>query len=159
MLQYLLYLDAEEDKKLFCELYESYKDRMYYAAYDILHNESDAEDMVHETFLALIHNFEKIKGNSCHKTWNYIVTIIRNKSINLYHKKKRQPLLEESWEDREVFSEHLEEKILAAEQRDLFLVLLGEMKEPYRSVLTLQYYHELNYEEIGNLLQKTTDNI
>ncbi len=50
MYQYLLLLDTEQERKFFKELYREHKNEMYYIALKILNNESDAEDMVHETF-------------------------------------------------------------------------------------------------------------
>ena len=58
MYQYLLLLDTKEEKEFFREIYNSYKDEMYRAAYRILQNRSDAEDIVHETFLTLTEHLD-----------------------------------------------------------------------------------------------------
>ena len=88
MLVYLEMLETPEEKLKFEQLYFLYRDKMYAVAFKILHNENDAEDIVHESFKTIIENFEKINDISCHKTWNYIVTIVKNKSFTLYQKKK-----------------------------------------------------------------------
>lgn len=77
ILIYLEILETPEEKLKFEQLYFLYRDKMYAVAFKILHNENDAEDIVHESFKAIIENFEKINDISCHKTWNYIVTIVR----------------------------------------------------------------------------------
>ena len=151
---------ADEEERLFLHaLYKKYADKMYYVAYDILHNASDAEDIVHETFVALCDNLGKVDRGFSQKTWNYIITIVKNRSFNLYNRKKRQPLLEDAWETQEVFGDDLEEKVLKKEQQDLITALLQEMREPYRDVLILQFYHGMNAEEIGALLGKSPDNV
>lgn len=47
MFQYLLLLESDEDKEFFTEIYQKYRKEMFYTAYNILHNPSDAEDIVH----------------------------------------------------------------------------------------------------------------
>ena len=76
MYQYLLLLDTEQERKFFKELYREHKNEMYYIALKILNNESDAEDMVHETFLTLTENLPKMMDNPPQKNWNYILTIL-----------------------------------------------------------------------------------
>lgn len=78
---YLSALETAEDKDQFKELYIKYKQRMYAIAYKILHNFEDSEDAVHNAFLKIADNFEKIKKFSCQERERYIVIIVRNTSI------------------------------------------------------------------------------
>ena len=86
---YLSVLETDEDRCQFEDIYRQYKNRMYKFAISILHNNEDAEDVVHQSFLTIANNFDKIKSFSCHEMNSYIVIIIRNTSINLYNKNKR----------------------------------------------------------------------
>ena len=125
---------------------------MYYIANNILHNQADAEDVVHDAFVTLCNNLDKVDPGFGKKTWSYVAIIVKNKAINLYNKKKRQAQVVENreiWEMQEVFDTGLEERVLRKEQQDLMTALLMEMREPYRSVMILQYYHGLSAEEIG----------
>ena len=158
VLSFLQLIESDEDREFVCKLYDTYSSRMFRVAYGILKNETDAEDILQETFLYIINHLEKINRNFCHKTWNYIVTIVKTKSINLYNKKKKHPE-NELVEDLEMFGDDLEEKILEKEQQDLILTLLMEMREPYKSVMILQYYQQLEVEEISLIMDKTPDNI
>ena len=58
---YLSVIDTDDDKNQFEQLYIKYKDKMYSIAYGILHNIEDSEDAVHQAFLTIANNFEKIK--------------------------------------------------------------------------------------------------
>ena len=79
----LQFLDGEQEKDFFEEIYETYRDEMYRKAYRILKNRHDAEDVVQETFVTLMDNLDVLRGNSPQKNWNYILTILKNKSFNL----------------------------------------------------------------------------
>lgn len=155
MLVYLEMLETPEEKLKFEELYFLYRDKMYAVAFKILHNENDAEDIVHESFKAIIENFEKINDISCHKTWNYIVTIVKNKSFTLYQKKKHHET--SAYEDQtEVEMDFTPEKV--TEEREIAEILaelIRSLPFPYKEVLYLQYYNALSGEEIAKYIDKT----
>lgn len=87
---YLSVLDTPEEKSRFEKLYLAHRQDMYKVAYGILHNSHDAEDAVHQAFLAIANNFEKISAIPCQEIKGYIVIIIRNTSINIYNSNKRR---------------------------------------------------------------------
>lgn len=155
MLVYLEMLETPEEKLKFEELYFLYRDKMYAVAFKILHNENDAEDIVHESFKAIIENFEKINDISCHKTWNYIVTIVKNKSFTLYQKKKHhETSVYEDWTEIEM--DFTPEKV--TEEREIAEILaelIRNLPFPYKEVLYLQYYNALSGEEIAKYIDKT----
>jgi len=62
---------------------DTYNAMMYGVAYRILRNEEDAEDAVAEALENIFKNLDKISEISCPKTRGYIVTIVRNTSINI----------------------------------------------------------------------------
>ncbi|MCI6991524.1 MAG: sigma-70 family RNA polymerase sigma factor [Clostridiales bacterium] len=71
---------------------------MFHVANQILHNEQDAEDAVHDAFLAIAENMQKFSRLERHKTRAFVVTIVENKAIDLYRRKARRmegPLVEE----------------------------------------------------------------
>lgn len=82
---YLSAFETAQDKSEFEDLYKKYRQKMYAVAYKILHNVEDSEDAVHNAFLKIANNFEKVKLIPCHKVKSYIIIIIivRNTSINM----------------------------------------------------------------------------
>lgn len=144
----------------FREIYENYKDEMFYAAYEILHNQQDAEDVIHETFVTLLECPGKIRKNSPEKNWNYILTIVKNKSYNLIKRRKYRSDREfviEMLED--VMDEAVDGKFIQMEQKEFVMEALRQMNKTYRDILILQYYHEMSIVEIARLFGKTPDNI
>lgn len=88
MLIYLQMIESEEDRALFEQLYLEYRQLMFYTAKRILHNDQDAEDAVHQAFLSLIENLNKLSDIKCPKTRAFCVVIVENKAIDILRSKK-----------------------------------------------------------------------
>ena len=80
--------DYEEQEK-FDQLYNAYSKLMYYIAFDVLKDESLAQDAVQEAFINISKSFSKIKEKDCQKLKGFIVVVIRRVAINMYNKRKR----------------------------------------------------------------------
>lgn len=83
MIVYLQMLDTEEDRARFEQLYTLYRDQMYCVAYRILENSHDAEDAVHQAFLSLLKNFDKISVLHCPQTRAYVVITAERKALDI----------------------------------------------------------------------------
>ncbi len=88
MLIYLQMMDSPEDRSKFERLYLEYRGLMFHVANEILHNEQDAEDAVHQSFLKVAENMEKIGDPISPRTQGYLVTIAENRAIDLYRRRK-----------------------------------------------------------------------
>ena len=71
MLIYLQMIETPEDRSKFETLYEEYRDVMYAVAKKILRNNMDAEDALHQAFVNIAENMEKISESLCPKTKSY----------------------------------------------------------------------------------------
>lgn len=152
--------DSRQENDFFGEIYETYRNEMFYVAYGILQNKHDAEDVVHETFMALFANIDRMEQNSPKKNRNYILTIVKNKAYNLYKTKRRQAekeLGEDALED--VFDEEQEVKLMEMEKTEFLKQILKKMNPSYRDILLLQYYHGLGVAEVAEELGKSPDNV
>ena len=63
MLIYLQMIDTPEERSKFEQIYLEYKGLMFHVAYEILHNEQDAEDAVHHAFVKIAENIRAIPQN------------------------------------------------------------------------------------------------
>ncbi len=90
MLIYLQTIDTPEQQSAFEQVYKAYRGLMFCIANNILHNEQDAEDAVHNAFVAIGENIHKIDVPVCPKTKGYVVTIVESKAIDIYRKKQRR---------------------------------------------------------------------
>lgn len=166
MLGSLMAYCREEDGELLEQLYCLYKDRMFYTALKILGDAPEAENVVHDTFLILAENLERIDGVNNKKTWNYIVTILKNKCFDWLRKQKHYQYEDEmsgsgkrEGKTGDIFKNDLEEEIIAGEEQETLMKLITNLRYPYKEVLYLQYYNEMGSREIGEILSISPENI
>ena len=141
---YLQMIESEDDKTKFEEIYLKYKTLMFYAADKILHNEQDAEDVVHMAFMKLAENIGKIDALDCPKTRSYIVTIVENKAIDIYRKKNRHKEAE--------YLEEVNGLTVTYDGDNLLTKCILNLPARYREVILLRYYHGYSVREIAALL-------
>lgn len=151
MLVYLQMIETPEDRTKFELLYLEYKGLMYHVAFGILNNEFDAEDAVHQAFVKVAENIQKVDEPVCVKTKSYLVTIVENISINVWSYKSRHK--EVSFDDNTVG--------LQVEYRgpDGLALCMSKLPPRYREVLTLKYHHGFTNKEIARMLSISYDNV
>ena len=88
MLVYLQMIETPQQQSAFEEIYLAYRALMFHIANNILQNDEDAEDAVHNAFVVIAENIEKIEEPVCPKTKGYVVTIVESKAIDIYRKKR-----------------------------------------------------------------------
>lgn len=158
MFQLLELIENEEDREFCRKLSEQFDSAMYHVAYGILKNSADAEDAVQESYIAIINNLDKISRENCHKAWNYIVTIVRSRAINVYRRRNRESKMDEDTIENLLQESQGDGEIFELPDGSSMSELIGRMKYPYKDVLYLRYYNELSYEEIATAFDTTVDN-
>lgn len=150
MLIYLQMIETPEDKSKFEIIYTEYKDYMYHVALAILHNVEDAEDAVHYAFVKIAENIKKVDEPVCLKTRGYVVTIVRNRAIDVYRRKKAHPQAEYRDAIKGVQVEYDGENRVAA--------CVMKLNERQRNILILKYHHGYDLKEIAKMLGVTYRN-
>ncbi|MBR2490853.1 MAG: sigma-70 family RNA polymerase sigma factor [Ruminiclostridium sp.] len=92
MLVYLALIARPKERARFEELYTRYGGLMHHVAMGILGNEKDAEDAVHEAFLAMSRHMNKVGEVGDPRTKAYVVTIAQRKAIDLCRQRTRRPV-------------------------------------------------------------------
>ena len=127
MFIYLMAIDDYNDRIKFVTIYENYLQKMQFVAESILNDSSEAENIVHDTFLVIIDNLNKIDEADCHKTWNYIVTILKNRCFNVLKRNKKIVYLD----DYTIFNEKIgktnEEAMIEKESVSCMVELIRNM--------------------------------
>ena len=151
MLCYFQMIETPEDQTKFEVLYLEYKGLMYHVAFGILNNEQDAEDAVHQAFVKVAENMEKVDEPVSVKTKSYLVTIVENISINVWSFRSRHT--EVPVDDNNVG--------LMVEYRgpDGLALCMSKLSPRYREVLTLKYHHGFDNKEIAKMLGVSYDNV
>lgn len=70
-------------------------------ANNILNDKYLSEDVVHEAFLRIIDNIDKVEHLDSQKTRGFIFTIVKNIAIDKYRKRKRENYI--SYNEIEVY--------------------------------------------------------
>ena len=89
---YLAYLDDDNDKKLFEDMFLSYRKQMVVLAVTILGNEDDAQDAVGDVFLRIAQKNWDVVRDIKNETdlRNYLLKATKNTSINKIKTKKKE---------------------------------------------------------------------
>ncbi len=149
LLFYLSALDTQEERKKFEEIYKKYGKLMKYVAYNILRDDSLAEDAVHNAFLKLIKYIDRIDEVNCHKTKSFVVIITESVSKDMYVKRKREATLSIDDNEQEMVVEPPDYDSL---DTHIIADAIGKLPEIYRDALVLKYVHQYKDAEIGDLL-------
>ncbi len=80
--------EGEADRAKFEQLYLRYRGMMLYVAMGVLHDGPDAEDAVHQAFLSVLENLEKLPEVESPKTQAYVVTVTERKAIDMLRAEK-----------------------------------------------------------------------
>jgi RNA polymerase sigma-70 factor (ECF subfamily) len=149
------------DRELFHELVRPYEKSVYFAAYSILQNEHDAEDVAQETVLKALKNLHTFRAESKFSTW--LVSIALNEARGrLRHARLIDfdsvdafpnddsgdftPAVISDW--REVPLEALERK----ELREMLQKAIQELPDFYREVLVLRDVQDFSIAETVAIL-------
>lgn len=151
---YLSMVETEEQRSFIEQLFSDYEEIMFRIAFAVLHNDDDAEDAVHEAFIRIISNIDRIRNIEPVKRKSYIVITTRNIAIDLYRSDMKQIDMgdcdvEDDDEDveRDVFSQYDCETLNSA---------MSRLTDKLRRVLILYYYHEESTDNIAQMLGIST---
>src|SRR6204780_2164579 len=146
---------------LFYELIRPYERRVYSAAFAILRNEADAEDVAQEAMLKAFKHIRQFRAEARFSTWLTQITI---NEARMWRRKDHanimEPIVDRQDEEgnyiprdfadwREIPSEALERK----EVREKLAEALASLGEKYRDVFVLRDMQQLSIEDTAKTLK------
>jgi len=136
------------------QLYDAYEYKMYGIAYSILNNEGQAEDAVQDAFLKLIPHLGDINSVASVETKRLITYTIKNISIDIYRRNRKESELFTKGVDELVIGENQQGNayIKSVEDREIVVQLLSSLPSKYREIIRYRCYYGLSYREISLLL-------
>lgn len=145
----LMMIDTPEDKRKFVVLYDKYRHLMMKTALDVLHDPYLAEDAVHNAFVSLAYNIDKVEESEDIPTKLYLVACARNAAIDLYRKRssqvKKETLLEDAVE-KDGYATYIESDL-----ENGILDILKNLPLKYRDVFMLKYVNHMENQEIAEV--------
>lgn len=154
---YLAMLDNPKEENKFEKLYNQFKPTLITVAYQILNDIDLAEDAVHDAFLSLAKNMNKISGKNCIQIRNYLIIIVRNASRQIYNKRKKEICVEEIQDnitDLQNIEINAEDKVT----QQKLMELIKTLDEKYADVLILKYFYDLSDKEIARSIGISLEN-
>ena len=150
---YLILLETDQERDRFRTIYEKNYLKMYHVALGILKQQADAENAVHEAFLALAENFGKYSYLPDGKMTGLCVSIAKNKAIDMLRKIKHYTKAE--LEDLILYDERTEvnpeEAQQTSEESQVIRQAMQEISEVLREALILKYYYGMGNQEIAKI--------
>lgn len=145
-------MSKKTDDKLISELFTEYKQMMFKIAFGVLHNKSDAEDAVQDSFLWIINNISKVSQIPCHERGGYFASITEHRAIDIYRKRNSHQT-----EDIEEYYElssgvRVDENALANVTVDEIKDAMNELSNRDYQMLYLYLFKELSPKEIGEAM-------
>lgn len=115
----------------------------------LVHDPAAAHDVVQEAFINLYKTIDRIDTSK--KFSSYLFSITRNLSISYLRKTKFHVPLDQA--SQVVSSESPENDLIEKDETLRIGAALDAIDQKYRKVISLYYYDNLSYEEIGKLLE------
>ncbi|MBI5214237.1 MAG: sigma-70 family RNA polymerase sigma factor [Ignavibacteriae bacterium] len=143
-------------KYLYTHLVERYKDQVMTLAVRILKNRDDAEEAAQDAFVRAYNALEKFEQKAKFSTWLY--RIVYNVCLTRLKKAERQIEFVRDEDNAEIETELFPSVLPSIEYDNLELLgivksMIEELPEKYRAILSLFYFQELSYEEIGQVTE------
>jgi RNA polymerase sigma-70 factor (ECF subfamily) len=132
------------------QLVDSYGDRLVRSAFLLCGNETEAQDMVQETFLEAIRSVQRFQGRSSIHTWLHAILL----NVARHHQRKQKRMVY----DNDLVAGEIsspEPSLSSMDARTAASALqgaLGRLSEAHREVIVLRYYEDMKIHEIAGCL-------
>jgi RNA polymerase sigma-70 factor (ECF subfamily) len=138
------------DREAFTEIVIRYQRPIYNAAFWMLRNAEDANDIAQVVFLKVAEHLDDY--DSQHRFFSWIYRIAVNESLNLLRRNGHEEALDDEIELPGAESANPEWQVSEAERSKHIQRALMSMSTNDRTVLTLRHFSECSYQEIAQIL-------
>ncbi len=135
------------------EIYNQYSKMLYKYIFCLSGNEELSEEIVQDTFLVAVKDINKFEGKCKISTW--LCSIAKNIWYQKLKKDKKNISIDEV-SNILIFEESIEEKLCEKETKIELLKNIQKLDEDTRNVIYLRTFGNLNYEEIAEIMNKTS---
>lgn len=149
IMMFLNLLDTQEEKDSFLELYDTYKDLLYWIALRKTNSIEDAEECVQETFFYVAKHFDKIGEIKSKRTKCYLSTIVTGFAIDIYNDFQKSELI--SNDDNELRDIEYFENFEKVELTTAFDDILDEESKIFFYLKYIYNYKSSEIAEIYNV--------
>lgn len=164
LLLYLNLIDDEQQRIEFEEIYTTYRKQMILLAKSLLHNDTDAEDVVHDVFLRIASkHIGFIQGlRNPEDMRDYLLKATKNTALNEVSRKGRSTVSLDILSESDLTHTHdlsdaafIELLCTKADYEKVVQALLS-LREPYRDIMYYHFVLELTIPEAARHLGRST---
>ena len=157
---YLTFIDDFEDRKLFENLFNTYRKQMFYLAMSIIHSKDDAEDIVHDVFLNIAQRqmsvIKAIKNDEDMR--NYLLKATKNKALNRIRDRKKENVCIDSiieFSSVNITDSEFIDKICDESEYEHVLTAIESLDSIYRNSLYYHFVLEIPIQEVSKILNQS----
>ena len=148
---YIQAIESEDDRGKFEQVYYRYRKLMFYVALKILHNDMDAEDAVHQAFVSIIENLNKVRSPALPETRSYVVIITERKAIDILRSREKVVAID--------YDETVKGIEIPPPETSELADAMAKLPARYREVLLLRYRNGYSSAELGKMLNIKTESV
>ena len=145
---------TNNDKQTLSQVYEELRLTCYHVALAVTKSPAMAEDAVHNAFLSVIKHRDNIFALPSPKRKSKIIIITKNKAIDLLRSQSKLATIDEA-EDIPDEQLNLCGIIEGEESYEFLIKCIAELPEIYKCAFELRYVHDMNNQEIAEILDIT----
>lgn len=156
----LTFIDDFDDKKLFENLFYSYRKQMVYLAISYIHNQDDAEDIVHDVFLNIAQRHMSIIKNikNDEDVCNYLLKATKNKALNRIRDRKKDNVCIDSiieYSNENMTDSEFIDRICDESEYEQVISAIKSLDEIYRNSLYYHFVLEISVQEVSKILNQS----
>ena len=136
-----------QDRAAQFEMYQKYAEAMLRVAFQITHDEDEAQDVLQESFIRAFNKLDQFEGQSTFGAW--LKRIVVNQSLNLVQRRTSLVYLDEFPEELDSPSEEISWDDVSD---DMIRTSIDALPDGYRVVLSLYLLEGYDHEEIAEIL-------
>ena len=149
--RHLVELVLQGDDDAFEHLFNRYREAIRRLFVQRLGNDSDADDLLQETFLKIYLNIHRYDNRYTFGQWLY--AIARNTLVDFTRKSRTALSIDEHFSAPAATTPTPEESIINSQQRLQIDKFLQNLSEQHQKLFRLRFLEEYSYEEIAEKLQ------
>ena len=148
---------SDEQRALVERIFREHRGRLLRISFKIVKSEETAEDVVSTAFVKIMDNIEKISDLPCPQMTAFCVTIVKNASVDVLRESRRSAHLD-SWDGvSDESSDDLDDECIHNADVQKLSGLVDRLDPDDRCFVYLRYAEEMEYKEIGRLLNISED--
>ena len=166
MLALLMLLETEEDRVSFRVLYEETYLKFIHVANGILHNQNDAEEIVHDIYVKWADDYKKYRNKSLDEMLRLGIVMTRNRCIDLIRKRNTHNEIPIEIDDDLFEDPHFHttddvilDDIINEENITELVAAIKKLTPDEQTILALNFDAGFSYKEIAKEMDLKVSNV